>query len=62
VHDAADHATIIHARLSSHIFRQMRLDLMPLFIAQPKQIAPHDLHSESQAERISNRFSQQHFY
>jgi hypothetical protein len=62
VHDAADHATIIHARLSSHIFRQMRLDLMPLFIAQPKQIAPHGLHSESQGERISNQFSQQHFY
>jgi hypothetical protein len=40
----------------------MRLDLTPLFIVQPKQIAPHGLHSESQGERISNRFSQQCFY
>ena len=62
MHDTADYATIIHSRLASHILGQMRLDLSPLFVIQPKQIAPHDRHSESQAQRISNRFSQQRFY
>jgi hypothetical protein len=59
MHDAAYHATVVHPFLASHISRQMRLDLPPLFVVQPKQVAPHDLHSESQAERISNRFNQQ---
>jgi hypothetical protein len=30
VREAADHVTIIHSRVASHIFRQVRLDLMPL--------------------------------
>jgi hypothetical protein len=45
--DAADHTTIIHPRLASYVLGQMRLDLPPLFIVQPKQIAPHCLRSES---------------
>jgi len=49
--DAANHAAIIHPRLAAHVFRQMRLDLTPLFVAQPKQVAPHPLLcSESSAE------------
>jgi hypothetical protein len=34
--DAADHTAIIHPRLAAHVLGQMRLDLPPLFIAQPK--------------------------
>jgi len=39
--DAANHAPVVYPRLAAHIRRQMRLDLPPLLIAQPKQIAPH---------------------
>jgi hypothetical protein len=45
--DAADHTTVVHTILAPYVCRQMRLDLTPLFIAQPKQIAPHRLCSES---------------
>ncbi|HEY0281283.1 MAG TPA: hypothetical protein VGC27_01520 [Rhizomicrobium sp.] len=39
--DAADHATVVHAIFAAHIRRQVRLDLTPLLIAQPKQVVPH---------------------
>ena len=39
--DAADDATIIDALLAAYIGRQMRLDLFPLLIAQPKQVLSH---------------------
>jgi hypothetical protein len=39
--DAADHAPIIRALLAAHIRRQKRLDLSPLLVAQPEQIASH---------------------
>jgi hypothetical protein len=41
--DAADHPAVIYPFLAAHVRRQMRLDLPPLFIAQPKQIAPHPI-------------------
>jgi len=41
VHDAADHTAIIDAGFAPDLVRQVRLDLPPLFVAQPKQIAPH---------------------
>jgi hypothetical protein len=37
--DAADHATIFHPLLAANVLRQMRLNLPPLLIAKPKQIA-----------------------
>jgi hypothetical protein len=51
--DAADHASIIHAILAADIRRQIRLDPPPLTVAQPKQIAPHRLCSESRKHRES---------
>jgi hypothetical protein len=41
MHDAADHPAVVDAILAAHVRRQMRLDLPPLLIAQPKQIALH---------------------
>jgi hypothetical protein len=62
VHDAADHAAVIDAGFAPHVFRQMLLDLPPLFVVEPKQIASHCLCSESKLQRISNRISRQQFY
>jgi len=42
VQDAADHAPVVRALLAPYIRRQMRLDLLPLLVAEPKQIASHD--------------------
>jgi len=62
VQDAADHPAVINALFAAHIRWKVRLDLTPLIIAQPRQIAPHPNASESQSNGISNRFSQQCFY
>jgi hypothetical protein len=62
MNDAADDTTIVHSRLAAHVLRQMRLDLPPLVIAQPKQIAPHcprsesAIDSESATDSASNHF------
>ena len=50
------------ALFAAHILRQMRRDLPPLFVAQPKQVAAHSPCSKSQRQRINNRFSPQCFY
>jgi hypothetical protein len=39
--DAADHAAVIHPILAAYIRRQIRRDLPPLIVTQPKQIASH---------------------
>ena len=39
--DATNHAPIIHPGLATHVGRQQRFDLRPLFVGQPKQIAAH---------------------
>jgi hypothetical protein len=62
MHDPADHAAVIDAGFAPDVLGQMWLDLPPLFVAQPKQIASHRPCSESKPQRISNRFSQQQFY
>jgi hypothetical protein len=62
VHDPADDAPIVDPGLAPHILRQMRLDLPPLSVTQPKLIWSHVLCSESKQQRISNRFDQQQFY
>jgi hypothetical protein len=51
--DAANDATVVHPVLAAYVCRQMRLDPPPLFIAQPKQVAPHLLRSESFQNRES---------
>jgi hypothetical protein len=43
VNDTADHAAVVHSFFSADILRQVRLDLSPLFVVQPKQVAPHPL-------------------
>ena len=60
--DATDHATVVHAILAAYIRRQIGLDLPPLIVTQPKQIASH-LSSPriTELKRINNRFSQQDF-
>jgi hypothetical protein len=40
--NAADHPTIIGSFLAANVRRQKRLDLFPLLIGQPKQVASHD--------------------
>jgi hypothetical protein len=41
--DAADHPAIVYPILAPYIGRQKGLDPLPLFVAQPKQVAPHVL-------------------
>ena len=41
VHDAADHAAVVHPLDAPHILRQVRFNPLPLLIAQPKQIPAH---------------------
>lgn len=46
--DAADHSPVVDPFLATHICRQIRLNPRPLFVVQPKQIAPYPpLRSES---------------
>jgi hypothetical protein len=42
MHDAADDAPVVHPLDTPDIPRQMRLDPLPLPIAQPEQIPAHD--------------------
>jgi hypothetical protein len=43
VQDAADHSPIVLALLAAHVRRQLRFDLPPLLVTQPKQVAAHRL-------------------
>jgi hypothetical protein len=36
MHNTADHAAIVLSLDASHVCRQVRLDPLPLFVAQPK--------------------------
>jgi len=42
MHDTADDAAIICSLDAAYVRRQIRLDPLPLLIAQPKQILAHD--------------------
>jgi hypothetical protein len=42
VYDAADDATIIYSLHTTNICRQMRLDPLPLLVAQPEKVPAHD--------------------
>jgi uncharacterized protein len=42
MHNAADDPSIVRSLDTSYIRWQMRLDPLPLLIAQPKQILAHD--------------------
>ena len=39
--DAADHSPIINPRSAADVLWQMRFDLAPLLIAEPKQVTSH---------------------
>jgi len=39
--DAADHPPVVYPFFATHVRWQIGLDLPPLLIAQPKQVAPH---------------------
>ena len=51
VHDAADHAAVVHPLDASYIRRQMRLNPRPLLIVQPKQVPAHDPNSLPKANQ-----------
>jgi hypothetical protein len=57
VYDAADDAAIVLPLDTTHVSWQMRLDLLPLLVAQPKQIPAHD--PNPSLKRISTALSQQ---
>jgi hypothetical protein len=42
VYDAADDATIIYSLHTANTCRQMRLDPLPLLVAQPEKVPAHD--------------------
>jgi hypothetical protein len=42
MHDAADNAAVVGSLNTPHIRGQVRLDPLPLLIAQPEQISAHD--------------------
>jgi hypothetical protein len=42
MHDAADDAAIVRPLDAPDIRRQVRVDPLPLLIAQPKQVPAHD--------------------
>jgi hypothetical protein len=41
--DAADNPPVIHPILAPHIRRQKGLDLLPMIVTQPVQVASHVL-------------------
>ena len=42
MHDTADNTPIVNSLDTSHIRRQIRLNPLPLLVAQPKQVLAHD--------------------
>jgi len=42
MHNPADNTPIVHSLNTAHVYRQMRLNPLPLLIAQPKEILAHD--------------------
>jgi hypothetical protein len=42
VHNAADDAAVVRPLDAPYIRRQMRFDLSPLLVAQPKQVPAHN--------------------
>jgi len=63
IQNAADHAPVINAFLTAHILWQMRFNLAPLFITEPKQIPPHlPAPPNDPKQGISNKFKNQLIY
>jgi hypothetical protein len=42
--NTADHATVVHPIFTAHVRWQVRRDMPPLLVAQPKQVAPHPIY------------------
>jgi hypothetical protein len=54
MHDTADDAPIIRSLNTSHICWQVGLNPLPLLIAQPKEVRPHD----PDPQRIKSQWNQ----
>jgi hypothetical protein len=54
MHDAANDAPIIRSLNTSYICRQMGLNPIPLLVAQPKEIRPHDPGSPKRIRSLWN--------
>jgi uncharacterized protein len=57
MHDAANDAPIIRPLNASHVCRQMRLNPIPLLIAQPKEILSHDPGPPNESDRYGIRIA-----
>jgi hypothetical protein len=57
MHDAANDAPIICPLNTSHICRQMGLNPIPLLIAQPKEVCPHDPDPPNESGRYGIRIA-----
>src|SRR5262245_6213806 len=53
--DAADDAPVIRSLDTSHIRRQMRLDPLPLLIAQPEKVLAHDPNPPNRIRHLWNQ-------
>jgi hypothetical protein len=57
MHDAANDPPIIRPLNASHVCRQMRLNSIPLLIAQPKEILSHDPGPPNESDRYGIRIA-----
>jgi hypothetical protein len=55
MHDATDNAPIVCTLDASHIRRQMRLNPLPLLIAQPKKVLSHGPDPPKRIKHIWNQ-------
>src|SRR6266853_3195679 len=54
MHDPAQNPTVIFSRWPRLVGRQMRPDLRPLFVGEPKQVLVHRLASESVDQHVES--------
>jgi uncharacterized protein len=57
MHDATNDAPIIRSLNTSHICRQMGFNPIPLLIAQPKEVRPHDPDPRNESGRYGIRIA-----
>jgi hypothetical protein len=51
MHDPTDDPPIIRPLDTAHIFRQMGLNPIPLLVAEPKEVRPHDPASQKESRQ-----------
>jgi hypothetical protein len=57
MHDAANDPPIIRPLHASNVCRQMRLNSIPLLIAQPKEVLSHDSGPPNESDRYGIRIA-----